>query len=272
MDILKEQRATETLSHGIESFHLIADSMKGKKPVLFFDYDGTLTPIVDDPNAAVLSAERRDFLEELSGVFTIAIISGRGLNDLQSKVKLDQLIHAGSHGFEIFGPNGLEMEYGPGQAIIPVLDEVEETLEGLVDKIKGCNLERKKYALAVHYRRVDKDQIDDVKKAVSEALEGQEQLKVGKGKKILEIKPDLDWDKGRALNWLMEKLNLDWGHHFPIFIGDDITDEDAFRVFNVTGILVGSHGQKTYADYRLNYTGEVYHFLEALRKVHLSGN
>jgi alpha,alpha-trehalase len=272
MDVLKEQRETETLPHGLESFSRIVDKMKGKKPVFFFDYDGTLTPIVDDPNAAELSAERKDFLEGLSGLFTVAIISGRGLNDLKSKLKLNQLIYAGSHGFEISGPNGLEMEYGPGQAIIPALDEVEKTLKGRVETVDGCNLERKKYALAVHYRKVEADRVAEVEMIVKEAIEGQERLKIGMGKKILEIKPNLDWDKGHALNWLMEELNVNGENHFPIFIGDDITDEDAFKVLKVTGILVGLHGQKTYADYRLNDTGEVYQFLEELSNGHQSGN
>ncbi len=266
METLKKPWETATLPHALESFQDIITDIEGKRPVLFFDYDGTLTPIVEDPNAAELAPDSKKIIQRLSDQFTIAIISGRGLADLKSKVKLQGLIYAGSHGFEISGPNGLEMQYEPGKEILPILDKVEKKLKKRIEAIDGCEVERKKYAIAVHYRRVEAGKVAEVENAVEEVLDGQPRLKIGKGKKILELKPDLDWHKGHALNWLLDELDLAGAQYHPIFIGDDITDEDALKALNGTGILVGSHGQKTYADYRLKDTGEVYGFLEELGK------
>lgn len=266
MEILKKPRKTATLPHALESFQTILADIGEKKPVLFFDYDGTLTPIVDDPNAAELADNNKKIIQQLSHQFTVAIISGRGLTDLKSKVGLQGLIYAGSHGFEISGPNGLEMQYEPGKEVLPILDEVEKKLKKRIEAIDGCEVERKKYAIAVHYRQVEADKVEEVEIAVEEILVGQQRLKIGKGKKILELKPNLDWHKGHALNWLLNKLDLVASQNHPIFIGDDITDEDALKALNGTGILVGSHGQKTHADYRLKDTGEVYWFLQELGK------
>jgi alpha,alpha-trehalase len=266
METTSRVQLPDSLPHALEGMQQIFSEIGDKKPVLFFDYDGTLTPIVDDPDAAILTDGHRQVLADLAEQFTVAIISGRGLADLRSKVRLDQLIYAGSHGFEISGPHGLEMQYAPGQEILPQLDEVEKAVKKQIQRIEGCEVERKKYAIAVHYRRVEKSRVKELKQAVREVLEGREQLKVGKGKKILEIKPNLDWHKGHALNWLLDKLDLARSRYQPIFIGDDITDEDALRDLRGTGILVGTHGEKTHANYRLNDTEEVYEFLARLRR------
>lgn len=265
MESLKKPRETSTLPHALERFQDIVAEIEGRKPVLFFDYDGTLTPIVEDPDAAELGAPRKKIIQQLADQFTVAIISGRGLADLKSKVGLADLIYAGSHGFEISGPNGLEMQYEAGKEVLPLLDDVERRLKKQFEGIRGCEVERKKYAIAVHYRRVESDQVKAIEEAVEEILDEQRQLKAGMGKKILEVKPNMDWDKGQALNWLLKKLDLTVALNHPIFIGDDITDEDALKALIGTGILVGTHGQKTYADYRLTDTSEVYRFLEKLK-------
>lgn len=254
----------EELPHALENIEAIFEILDGKKPVLFFDYDGTLTPIVDDPEDAKLSDEGKKTLEKLSRQLTVAIISGRGLADLKSKVGIASLIFAGSHGFEITGPGGLEMQYKKGEEILPQLDQAEKALKEKLETINGCKIERKKYAIAVHYRKVAKESVREVKDIVSEVVEGQNKLKVGKGKKILELKPDLDWHKGEAVNWLLENLDLKTDRYQHIFFGDDITDEDALKVVQEKGIgiLVGTHGQKTYANYRLDGTDDVYQLLE----------
>lgn len=258
----------EDLPHALESIGLIFEKLQGKEPVLFFDYDGTLSPIIDDPDEAKLSDEGKRILEKLSKKLTVAVISGRGLDDLKAKVDIPSLIYAGSHGFEITGPGGLEMQYEKGWEILPQLDQAEKVLKEKLEAVNGCKVERKKYAIAVHYRKVAKEMVKEVKNKVSEVVESQDKLKVGKGKKILELKPDLDWHKGEALNWLLENLELKTNQYQHIFFGDDITDEDALKVVqeNGIGILVGTHGQKTHANYRLEDTNDVYRFLEELWK------
>lgn len=256
----------EDLPHALGNIGTIIEKLEGKKPILFFDYDGTLTPIVDDPDDAKLAEESKETIEELSKQLTVAVVSGRGLDDLKAKVGIKSLIYAGSHGFEITGPGNLEMQYEKGREVLPQLDESEKVLKEKLEAINGCKVERKKYAIAVHYRNVAKEAVKEVKNTVFKEAERQDRLKLGKGKKILELKPDLDWHKGEALSWLLENLNLKTADYQHIFFGDDITDEDALKVVqkNGIGILVGTHGQQTYANYRLEDTDEVYQFLEEL--------
>ncbi len=268
MQEINKLSTPEDLPHALESRALIFEKLQGKEPVLFFDYDGTLTPIVDDPDEAKLSEKGKKMLEQLSKQLTVALVSGRGLDDLKGKVGIKSLIYAGSHGFEITGPEDLEMHYEKGQEVLPQLDQAEKALKQKLEAINGCKVERKKYAIAVHYRKVAKETVKKVKNTVSEVVESQDKLMVGKGKKILELKPDLNWHKGQALGWLLEKLELNTNHYLHIFFGDDITDEDALKVVqeNGVGVLVGTHGQKTYANYRLEDTEDVYMFLEELWK------
>jgi trehalose 6-phosphate phosphatase len=258
----------ENLPHALENIGAIFEMLEGKVPVLFFDYDGTLTPIVEDPNDANLSDRGRKTLEKLAKQLTVAVVSGRGLADLKAKVGVDAVFYAGSHGFEITGPGDLELQYEEGQKILPQLDHAERALKQKLEGIKGCMVERKKYAIAVHYRKVADENLNVVKNIVHDLVESQDNLKIGKGKMILELKPDLDWHKGKALNWLVEKLELNTERYKYIFFGDDITDEDALKVVreNGIGILIGTHGQKTYANYRLEESDDVYQFLDVLWK------
>jgi alpha,alpha-trehalase len=250
----------------LDHFDEVIRTLEGKTPVLFFDYDGTLTPIVDNPDEAILSAVGKQALERLSRELTVAVVSGRGLSDLKGKVGLASLIYAGSHGFEIAGPDGLEMELEEGQQILPQLDEAEKVLLEKLREVSGCIVERKKYAIAVHYRKVDEGQVGQVKKIVADVVERHDRLKIGVGKMILELKPAIDWHKGEAIKWLLKKLELRSEAYKHVFFGDDITDEDALKVVqqNGIGILVGMHGQETYANYRLEHTQDVYAFLEKL--------
>lgn len=261
-------KIAEKLPNAIANIEEIFESSGSKKPALFLDYDGTLTPIVPNPEDAVIDDRVKEKVNELSGYMTVAVISGRDRNDIKSLIGIDSIIYAGSHGFDITGPENLEMQYEPGRKSLPFLDEAEKNLTKKLAGIEGAMVERKKYAIAVHYRNVAENKVDDVKKVVREELENQDQLKKGSGKKVLELKPNLDWDKGKALNWLMEKLGFDEDNYIPLFIGDDVTDEDALKAIHGKGIgiIVGEHSEKTYATYRLENTDEVIEFLSLLKK------
>jgi trehalose-phosphatase len=238
-----------------------------KKPALFFDYDGTLTPIVSQPEDAVLGENMRQAIIKLAEKYPVAVVSGRDLRDIQQLVGLDKLIYAGSHGYHIEGPNSLYLENEEAQAVLPLLDQLEQQLQQeLADEIPGCKIDRKKFAIAVHYRNVGESLVEAVKSEVQHVVDEHENLKLGTGKRILEIKPAIDWHKGKAVYWLLDKLNLTVDNTIPVYFGDDVTDEDAFRAIIDDGIsiLVGQHDQPTAAHYRLKDVDELEQFLTQL--------
>lgn len=254
----------EELPHAISHFDQITATIGEKKPLLILDYDGTLSPIVSDPQDAVLSKEMKDVLVRLAEIIPVAVISGRDRADVEQKVALDQLIYAGSHGLDMAGPEGLEIPQKVSDSILDSLNEAAQNLQRDLKEVNGCIVESKKFAIAVHFRNVAAEEVEKVKDAVIKELHRHPNLKKGTGKMILELKPDIDWHKGRAVNWLFEALNLKKEGAIPLFIGDDITDEDAFAsiIEEGIGILVGTHGEKTAATYSLRDTDEVGQFLE----------
>jgi trehalose 6-phosphate phosphatase len=268
IDILikENNKAVAELPDASESIDKIKSLIGNKKPVLFLDYDGTLTPIVSNPDDAILSDHTRDILVKLADKYLVAVISGRDRADVKSKVALENLIYAGSHGFDITGPDNLEMELDEGKKVIPDLDRAEESLNKNLGHIQGVLVERKKYAIAVHYRNVKDDMVQEVRNAVHTELDKQESLKEGKGKKVLELKPDFEWHKGKAIEWLKDALEINDEKYVIFFIGDDVTDEDAFRSIKDKGIgiMVGDHNEKTEALYRLKDTESVPEFLKEL--------
>lgn len=240
--------------------------LEKKKPAFFLDYDGTLTPIVQRPEDAKLSDEMRRTLSELAEKFTVAVVTGRDKEDVQQFIQLDNLIYSGSHGYITSGPDGLYMEHEDSEKIIAALDNIEEELhDAFKDKAKGVQIDRKRYAIAVHYRNADEKDVPFVFDVVDEMLEKHKDHKKGEGKMVLEIKPDIDWHKGKAVLWIMEALGLDKSKDvIPVFIGDDVTDEDAFEAIAATGIgiLVENHGQETAANYSLKNVYQVRKFFE----------
>lgn len=263
-----EQPEALKLPSATAEFQHIKRMFYDRMPAVFLDYDGTLTPIVDDPAHAQISSEMRDLLSDLSSCCYVIIVSGRDRQNVKDKVGLDKLYYAGSHGYDITGPGGLQLEQEEAQKLLPVFDNVEHVLKERLGFIEDIEVERKKYAIAVHYRQVEEKYIQKIEAEITEVLEKYPSLKKGLGKKIIEIKPDLDWHKGKALLWIMEKLNLGKETHIPVYAGDDITDEDAFDVIHDKGIgvLVGNHGSGTRANYRLKDVSEVQQWLQGLTR------
>jgi trehalose 6-phosphate phosphatase len=249
-----------------ENIGQLKQRLKDKKPAIFLDYDGTLTPIVPNPEDAVLTDEMRQVLLELSHRCFLAIVSGRDRKDVKGLVNLDDLVYSGSHGFDTTGPD-LNMQHEGGKRLLPDFDEAERLLEKELAGIPGARVDRKLFAIAVHYRHVADNEVADVLNIVDNVLASFRGFIKSGGKKIVELKPDIDWDKGKAVGWLLEKLGLKNSHIVPVYIGDDHTDEDAFRILKEIegiGILVGDHGEDSAADFRLFHPSEVKEFLKEL--------
>lgn len=237
-----------------------------KRPAVFLDYDGTLTPIVDRPERAVLSEDMRTIVQDLAQRCPIAIVSGRDRTDVERLVGLDGLVYAGSHGFDIAGPAGLSKQHERAIAFLPALDQAEARLRDAVSGIGGAIVERKTFAIAVHYRLVADREVEPIDSAVERVATEFPDLRRTTAKKVFALRPRVAWDKGRAVLWLLKALDLDRTDVLPLYIGDDDTDEDAFAALKDRGlgILVGAGHRSTAAEYALTDPGQVGRFLVEL--------
>ncbi|QJQ95242.1 MULTISPECIES: trehalose-phosphatase [Halomonadaceae] len=262
-----ERHDEATLPDALEHFAAIARRLESARPAVFLDYDGTLTPIVDRPELAVLDEAVRDTIRRLAERCTVAIVSGRDRADVERLVGLDELIYAGSHGFDIAGPDGLHKHHERAEAFLAELDSAEAQLQARLDGVEGALVERKRFAIAVHYRLVaeaDRPAVEAALQAVAEVSPG---LRRTGGKMIFELRPRIEWDKGRAVSWLLEVLELLGDGVMPIYLGDDETDEDAFRALRERGgigILITREEQPTAAHYRLETPAAAGRLLQAL--------
>jgi alpha,alpha-trehalase len=261
-----ERCTTLELPNAADRWEEIAGLMAGSRPAVFLDYDGTLTPIVERPELAVLSDEMRATITELARLCTVAVISGRDRADVQTLVGLDELVYAGSHGFDIAGPEGLSIQREQGADYLPALTRAHERLREALGGIEGVLIERKRFAIAVHFRQVAEVDVDRVEMAVDEVVERFPKLRKTYGKKIFELRPRIDWDKGKAVLWLLEALSLGGDDVLPLYLGDDVTDEDAYEALRDRGIgiLVADSVCLTAARYVLRDPDEVARFLRRL--------
>ncbi|EPS67838.1 trehalose 6-phosphate phosphatase, partial [Genlisea aurea] len=270
----------------LASFEQIASSARGKRIALFLDYDGTLSPIVDNPDNAFMSNAMRATVRSVAEYFPTAIISGRSRDKVYEFVGLTELYYAGSHGMDIMGPvrsdnaddnanctrstdkQGKEVNlFQPASEFLPMIDEAYRSLVEIMKDIAGAKVENNKFCVSVHYRNVDVNSWDRVGASVEDILKGYPRLRLTHGRKVLEVRPVLDWDKGKALEFLLESLGLS-DDVLPIYVGDDRTDEDAFKVLREGnrgyGILVSSVPKESNAVYALRDPSEVKKFLKRL--------
>jgi trehalose 6-phosphate synthase/phosphatase len=224
---------------------------------LFLDYDGTLTPIVDSPDRAILSNDVKSLLIKLKETFPIAIVSGRALDDIMRLVTIEDLIYAGNHGAEMWVENKVFI----GQQISDtkeLLKKVVKELEETLSTIPGVIVEDKGITASIHYRMVNPNDICrlfDIFWKITDKYRGL--FKITAGKKVFEMRPHGIWNKGDAVEWIMKNFGKG---KTPIYIGDDITDEDAFRAVKGKGIAI-SVGKNEEADYYLKGQEEVKKFL-----------
>ncbi len=252
----------------------VAHRLKSANHILLLsDYDGTLTPIVDKPELAALPQEIRKLLRKLakSRRYTVGIVSGRALPDLKNRVGLEGIIYAGNHGLEIegFGSSFFEPI---AEEMRPFLRMLNQALSATLRGIKGAFVEDKGLTLSVHYRTVDgteQRKVEDAFSRITDPLRVTGKIKITRGKKVYEIRPPVDWDKGKAIAWLMAKCRevRGRGGALPIYLGDDLTDEDGFKAIernNGVSIFVGEGSLQSVARYFLKSPEEVAQFLKML--------
>jgi alpha,alpha-trehalase len=209
---------------------------------VLLDFDGTLSAIVDDPDAATLFAGAADALKALARQCDVAVLSGRDLADLTPRVGLAGIWYAGSHGFELIAPDGTHHRNKTAEAAIDVLEDAAAELRDRLALLEGVRVEHKRYAVAVHNRKAGPGAVREVTAAVHTV--GQRSgLRVTSGCKVIELRPNIAWDKGKLLEWILHRI-AEPDPVLPIYIGGDLTDEDAFDAVRHDGIgIVVGHGE-----------------------------
>ena len=218
----------------LEFWPRIADRLQTGKPVVLLDFDGTLSDIVADPVAATLHEGMAEVLAKLAERCPIAIVSGRELDDLRARVGIPGIWYAGCHGFELMSPQGRRHRHAAGAAAEAALGGAADRLDHELREIPGVVVEYKRFVVAVHHRSVPERQVADVLAAVHR-IGHEAGLRVAAGRKVTELRPPVDWDKGRAVGWILEHLVAPG---IPVYAGDDLTDEDAFDAIGAAGITV----------------------------------
>jgi trehalose-phosphatase len=240
---------------------------------LLSDYDGTLTPIVSRPDEAILPPEVKDRLITLveKPFFSVGIISGRSLSEVRTLVSIEGIYYAGNHGLEIEGP-GLRFINPEAKAARVALKDVARQLSAKLAGVEGVIVEDKGLSLSLHYRLVREDEVARVVEIfhrITSPWLDDRKIRVTSGKKVWEVRPSIDWHKGKAVETIVKEMKafLKLEQLLTIYLGDNTTDEDAFRVVHRPkgwSIFVGKAKQATQADYFLDSTSEVATFLSRL--------
>ncbi|KAA1249725.1 trehalose-phosphatase [Mycobacterium simiae] len=216
----------------------LAEDLTARRPAVFFDFDGTLSDIVNDPEAARPVPGATEALAKLAAQCPVAVLSGRDLADVTARLGVPGIWYAGSHGFELTAPDGTHHQNDAAAAAIPVLEQAAARLRDQLGPIPGIVVEHKRFGVAVHYRNATRDRIGDVAAAVRTAGQ-RDTLRVTTGREVIELRPNIDWDKGKTLRWVIDHLRQASSPALlPIYVGDDITDEDAFDAVHDSGVPI----------------------------------
>ncbi len=238
--------------------------------LLLLDYDGTLSPIAGRPDSAALPPNTRQALKAVrrQGSYTLGIVSGRGLADVAQMVGIPGLIYAGNHGLEIQGP-GLDFVHPEAERLRPELDAILEALKSRLSGYTGVFIEGKGLTLSVHYRLTSEELRPRVHAgfdAVLAEVGKGDRVRITRGKEILEVRPNVAWDKGHAIARIAASFPPET---LTVFFGDDLTDEDGFAAvheLNGISVFVGAAGQPTGALYRLDSPQEVAETLKLMAR------
>jgi len=230
---------------------------------LLLDFDGTISEIVSNPAEAKLDPEIRSVLNRLSARrdWSICIVSGRALADVRQRVALDRVVYVGNHGLEIES-DSIRFCQREAEALKSALQTTVDQLRRALAGIDGAEVEDKGLTASVHFRRVAEHLRDQVHTVTLAVVGNSSHFKCREGKMVLEVRPQVAWHKGHAVTWIRREILPP--HSLPIYVGDDVTDEDAFSVLaeGIT-VKVGLPGD-TKARYCLADVAAVTEFLRYL--------
>lgn len=236
------------------------------KLLMMTDYDGTLVPIREQPRFALPSSGLVKVLKRLvkkPGV-TLAVVSGRDTDELKRLLPVDGIYLAGCHGAEVLYPSGEKFKSIKVEKLSPALNMIADKACSIIDSKEGFLVERKKAAVALHYRLAEPatalQVLGSFVTAIRPLVTGRD-LEFVAGKKVIEIRPK-GVHKGKAIRHLMKLCP----GFYPVYIGDDTTDEDGFKVVQEKGlgVLVAGHKKFTAATHWLRGPQDVLRFLQII--------
>ena len=256
----------------LKEWKTIKRALEKKYIYLFLDFDGTLTRIRKRPGSVKLSKATKSVLKDLASQkkISIAIISGRSLKDARRMVGLKSLIYAGNHGLEAEGP-GLKHAVPEALRAKKAIKEISAKLKKQLKALRGVIVEDKGLTLSVHYRMVPAGKVKEAEKIFKKVVlahKSSGKVVVTSGKKVWEVRPPVKWNKGKAAAHLLKrkKKTLKKGVA-SFYVGDDITDEDAFRILRKSSYTVKVGKKASSAKYYVYNIKEVGDFLKKLLAV-----
>jgi trehalose-phosphatase len=256
----------------------VAVRLGGTPLSVLLDIDGTLAPIAPRPDQVKVPADMCKALERLIAIpdAHVAVVTGRSVGDGRRIVPLDGIGVIGNHGFEVLGESGEVISEPAAATFLTVVQNAARRLAGLPREIPGVVLEDKQWTLSVHYRLAARPAIPRITETVNEIARDLG-LRVTRGKEVLELRPPLEVNKGTAAVLWVKRLGMSSAASV-LYIGDDRTDEDAFRELReafpkAVTIRVGDpdHGETTSAEFRVETPSEVKDFLIALAEYRSAG-
>lgn len=227
-----------TIPSALAGWSEIVERTSGREVIAFLDFDGTLSPLVDEPDDAALADGMAESLARLASRCTVAVVSGRGADDVAARLGRSDVWIAGSHGFEIVDPSGARHDHPDAGPAAAALDAAAGSLSAALADVEGVRVERKHLGLTVHDRMVTDAQVERVRAAALAEVERHPELRATHGKRVTELRPDVDWDKGAAVQWMLARLTDGDRPVAPVYVGDDTTDEDAFTAIGPEGVSV----------------------------------
>ncbi|MGO9104161.1 MAG: trehalose-phosphatase [Mycobacterium sp.] len=230
------------IPNALGSYGQLVAIFGAREPVAFFDFDGSLSEIVSDPDTATLVDGAAEALEQLAAYCPVVVVSGRDLVDVQSRVGIPGIWYAGGDGFELTAPDGSYHQNDEAAAAVPAIERAAGALSDGLAHIPGVRLEHKRFAVAVHYREVAPERIAEIVAATCR-LGKRMGLLASRGRKVIELGPDIGWNKAATLAWIRGLID-ETGSLLPVYLGDDLTDEAAFDAvrFDGIGIVVRHRG------------------------------
>ena len=238
---------------------------EGRHLVLLLDFDGTLTEFAPDPQAVFLPASRRDEIRRIQQHATVGIVSGRRLQDVRARVGIDVAVVAGLHGLEIDGL-GERFVHPDMEKAHAAVSDVSEGLRAIASALPGAFVEEKGASVALHYRETDlagqRVALDSFGTLAAPLIE-RGLLRLMRGSYVLELLPNIDWNKGHAVQWMVERIRRE-REPLVVYIGDDVTDQYALDVVaELGGVAIAASGRAR-APERLDGPQSVERFLAAL--------